>query len=96
VLMLATQIDGVLGDFVRHRVPFSHRDVAERIPNLPDSVLSLVRRYVYQSMQRIPSYRLSVAHFVGEGPTVMCVPRAASLHPTPPRLPVGDREAQRS
>jgi len=86
--MLAAQIDAVLADFTRRRVPFSHRDVAERIPNMPSIALPIVRRYVYLRMQHVPSYRSSVAHFVGEGPTVLCLPREMTPAPQPQTEPL--------
>ncbi|HEY4690506.1 MAG TPA: hypothetical protein VIK33_14425 [Anaerolineae bacterium] len=73
--MLADQIDAIVAEFTRRRVPFSHRDVAERIPDLPACALSLVRRYVHARMMRAPSYHLHLARFVGEGLTLMCIPR---------------------
>ena len=81
--MLAAQMDTVLVDFTRRRVPFSHRDVAERIPDLPPIALNLVRRYVHEWMKHIPAYRLTIARFVGEGLTLMCVPREAPSLPLP-------------
>lgn len=81
--MLAAQIDAILTDFTRRRIPFSHRDVAACLPDLDADQLEEVRRLVFEKMLEIPAYRLSVAHFVGEGPTVMCFPRA-----TAPDLPL--------
>jgi hypothetical protein len=83
--MLAAQIDAVLDDFTRRRIPFSHRDVADHIPNLAACQLDEVRRLVLERMSRVPTYRLNVAHFVGEGPALVCVP--CDLTPTPDPSP---------
>ncbi len=72
--MLAAQIEEVLTDFTRRRIPFSHRDVAERIPELSASQLDDVSQLVFERMREVPSYRMHIAHFVGEGLTLMCIP----------------------
>jgi hypothetical protein len=72
--MLAAQIDEVLADFTRRRIPFSHRDVAERIPELSAAQLDDVSRLVFEKMLAVPAYRMHIAHFVGEGLTLMCIP----------------------
>ncbi len=82
--MLAASIDSILADFTDRRIPFSHRDVAECIPDLPPYRIDEVRRLVFEKMARLPTYRLSVAHFVGEGLTLMCLPRDLSPTPSPP------------
>ena len=76
--MLAARIDAILSDFVRRRIPFSHHDVAACIPDLSPIQLEDLRQYVLEKMTCVPAYRLSVVRFVGEGLTVICVPR-----PTP-------------
>jgi hypothetical protein len=86
--MLAAHLDTVLADFTHRRIPFSHRDVAAGIPDVPACALALVLRYVYQWMQRVPSYRMSVAYFVGEGVTLMCYPREIGSGPALPEMPV--------
>jgi hypothetical protein len=72
--MLAAQIDEVLADFTRRQIPFSHRDVAEQIPELSAARLDDVSRLVFEKMLAVPSYRMHIAHFVGEGLTLMCIP----------------------
>jgi len=72
--MLADQIDPILADLIRRRVPFSHHDVVARIPHLSPDQAEEVRRLVFEKMIGAPSYRLSVVRFVGEGLTLMCTP----------------------
>jgi hypothetical protein len=76
--MLTALVDSALADFIRRRVAFSHHDIAERIPGLLPSRTEEVRQMVFERMIRLPEYRLSVAHFVGEGLTLMCIPRDPS------------------
>ncbi|HLF28589.1 MAG TPA: hypothetical protein VJG32_19820 [Anaerolineae bacterium] len=73
--MFAAQIDQVLAEFTRRGIPFSHRDVAHQIPQLLPCHFDQVRQLVFGRMVRVPAYRLSIAHFVGEGLTLMCIPR---------------------
>jgi hypothetical protein len=73
-IMLAADIDAILADFTRRRIPFSHRDVADRIANLPRDQHETIRQRVFEKMLGVPAYRLSVAHFVGEGLTLLCTP----------------------
>lgn len=82
--MLAAQIDAILADFTRRRIPFSHRDVADHLPDAPPCQLDEVRRLVLERMARVPTYRLSVAHFVGEGPALVCLPCEIALDAPPP------------
>jgi len=76
--MLATWVDSVLADFTRRRILFSHRDIADRIPNLLPQHVDDVRRLVFERMVGQPAYRLSLAHFVGEGLILLCIPRESA------------------
>jgi len=82
--MLATRIDSILADFTRRRIPFSHRDVTDCLPDLPACPIDEVRQLVFEKMVRVPAYRLSVAHFVGEGLTLLCMPREVASNPSIP------------
>ncbi len=83
--MLAAQINAVLAEFTSRRVPFSHRDVAECIPDLSACQLDDVRQLVLEKMLGMPAYRLILAHFVGEGLTLLCVPCEA-VPSSPPQI----------
>lgn len=78
-IVLAAQIDVILADFIRRRIPFSHCDVADRIPDLLDEQREAVRQLVFEKMLGVPAYRMSIAHFVGEGRTLLCIPCDAAL-----------------
>lgn len=80
--MLDAQIDAVLADFVRRRIPFSHHDVASRLPELSACELDDVRQLVFEKMLGAPAYQLHIAHFVGEGLTLMCIPRKSATSPS--------------
>ena len=80
--MLAAQIDPILADFTRRRIPFSHRDVADHIPALRPQDMDAVRQLVLEKMSRVKGYHLSVAHFVGEGLTLMCIPSETAPAPS--------------
>lgn len=72
--MLSDQIDLILADLIRRRVPFSHHDVVARIPQVSPDQAEEVRLLVFEKMMGTPSYRLSVVRFVGEGLTLICAP----------------------
>ena len=72
--MLISLIDSILAEFVHQRIPFSHRDVAARISGPASYPLDEIQQMVFERMARVPAYRLSLAHFVGEGLTLMCIP----------------------
>jgi len=74
VAMLADQIDPILADLIRRRVPFSHHDVIARMPSLSPEQAEEVRLLVIGKMIGALSYRLSVVRFVGEGLTLICTP----------------------
>lgn len=93
--MLATRIDFILADFTRRRIPFSHRDVADCLPDLPAHHIDEVRQLVFEKMVRLPAYRLSVAHFVGEGLTLLCMPRDLTPTPAAPPLPLSQSDWKR-
>jgi len=80
--MLDAQIDAVLADFTRRRILFSHRDVASRIPELSACELDDVRLLVFEKMLGAPAYQLHIAHFVGEGLTLMCIPCERAISPS--------------
>jgi hypothetical protein len=80
--MLAAHIDAILADFTRRRIPFSHRDVADRVPDLLPGQLDEVRRLVFEKMVNVPAYHLSLARFVGEGLTLLCIPREIAPGPS--------------
>ena len=83
--MLAEQIDLILADLIRRRVPFSHHDVAARMQPLSPDQAEEVRRLVFERMIGAPSYRLCVVRFVSEGLTLICSPYDAAPE-TRPRL----------
>lgn len=72
--MLSDQIDPILADLIRRRVPFSHHDVVASIPQVSPDQAEEVRLLVLEKMMGAPSYRLSVVRFVGEGLTLICAP----------------------
>lgn len=82
--MLAAHIDAILADFTARNIPFSHFDVADCIPNLERRRFDEVRELVFERMVRVPGYRLSIVHLVGEGTTVMCFPREATVEASLP------------
>ena len=81
--MLADQIDPILADLMRRRVPFSHHDVIARIPHLSPEQAEEVRLLVIEKMIGALSYRLSVVRFVGEGLTLICTPCEAASEAPP-------------